>query len=110
MSRKSWDQVKAERLATDAAQDGYERARRAFEMGERVRLLREEHGLSQRELAERIGSTQPAIARLEAGGVMPSLGTLEKIAEALDTALVIEFQARKLPAPPSGKRRARASA
>lgn len=94
MSRKSWDQVKAERLATDAAQDGYGRARRAFEMGERVRLLREEHGLSQRELAERIGSTQPAIARLEAGGVTPSLGTLEKIAEALDTALVIDFQAR----------------
>lgn len=59
-----------------------------------MRLLREEHVLSQRELAERIGSTQPAIARLEAGGVSPSLGTLEKIAEALETALVIDFQAR----------------
>lgn len=110
MSRKNWDHVKAERLATDAARDGYERARRAFEMGERVRLLREEHGLSQRELAERIGSTQPAIARLEAGGVTPSLGTLEKIAEALDTALVIDFQARKAPAQATAKRRTRASA
>jgi transcriptional regulator with XRE-family HTH domain len=109
MSRKNWDQVKAERLATSAAAEGYEHARRAFQMGERVRLLREEHGLSQRELAERIGSTQPAIARLEAGGVTPSLGTLEKIAEALDTALVIDFQARKAPAPAIAKRRTRAS-
>ena len=110
MSARNWEQVKAERLAASAAGEGYERARRAFEMGERVRLLREEHGLSQRELAERIGSTQPAIARLEAGGVTPSLGTLEKIAEALDTALVIEFQARTLPAPTTAKRRTRASA
>ena len=110
MSGRKWEQVKAERLATDAARDGYEHARRAFEMGERVRLLREEHGLSQRELAERIGSTQPAIARLEAGGVSPSLGTLERIAEALGSALVIEFQARAMPAPTTAKRRPRASA
>lgn len=109
MSGKNWQQVKTERLATDEAQTGYERARRAFMMGERVRLLREEHGLSQRELAQRIGSTQPAIARLEAGGVTPSLGTLEKIAEALDTALVIDFEARKRPAStPTGRSRASA--
>lgn len=110
MSSRDWQQVKRARLTTETARDGYDRARRAFEVGERVRLLREEHGLSQRELAERIGSTQPAIARLEAGGVTPSLGTLERIAEALDTALVVEFRDRtKLPAK-APTRKAKASA
>lgn len=56
--------------------------------------LREEHGLSRRKLAERIGSTLPAIARREGGGITPILGTIERIAVALDAALVIEFRAR----------------
>jgi HTH-type transcriptional regulator/antitoxin HipB len=91
MARKSWDAVKAERGRSAAARAGYDRARQAFEIGEQVRALREEHGLSQRELAERIGSTQPAIARLEAGGVTPNLATLDRIATAVGSALVIEF-------------------
>lgn len=110
MSRKNWEAVKRERLSGAAAQDGYNGARRAFEMGERVRLLREDHGMSQRELAERIGSTQPAIARLEAGGVSPSLGTLERIAEALNRALVIDFQTRSALRPDASKRRTKAPA
>jgi transcriptional regulator with XRE-family HTH domain len=48
-----------------------------------IRALREKKGLSQRELAERIGTTQSAIARLEAGNVSPSLPTLDKVAQAL---------------------------
>lgn len=83
MARKSFSEIKGRRMGSEAAQGGYERARRAFELGERVRHLREERGLSQRELAEKIGSTQPAIARLEAGGVAPSIQTLERIAAAL---------------------------
>src|SRR4051794_7004377 len=88
---KSWQAVKSARLRSAGARAGYQQARQALAIGERVRLLREEHGLSQRELAERIGSTQPAIARLEAGGVSPSLATLDRIATAVGTALVIDF-------------------
>ena len=40
-------------------------------------------GLSQQRLADLIGSTQPAIARLEAGGVAIGLRSLERIADAL---------------------------
>jgi DNA-binding XRE family transcriptional regulator len=61
-----------DRLAAPAASAGYERARRAFELGEQLRALREAQHLSQAELARRMGSTQPAIARLEAGRVAPA--------------------------------------
>ncbi|HVC24438.1 MAG TPA: helix-turn-helix transcriptional regulator [Acidimicrobiales bacterium] len=48
-------------------------------------------GLSQRELAERLGTTQSAVARIGAGNVSPSLPTLDKIAEALEVELVVSF-------------------
>jgi len=48
--------------------------------------------MTQAELAARIGSTQPAMARLEAGGITPSLETLHRIAEALRLELVIDLR------------------
>ena len=51
-------------------------------------------GLSQRELAELTGTTQSAIARLEAGGRPPRIDTLLRIADALDCDLVVELQPR----------------
>jgi transcriptional regulator with XRE-family HTH domain len=56
-----------------------------------IHALREKRGLSQRELAERLGTTQSAVARLEAGNVSPTLPTLDKVAEALGVELVISF-------------------
>lgn len=103
-NRQNWSQLRAKRLSDPAAKAGYERARLAFDLAEQVRALRHDKGLSQEELARRIGSTQPAVARLEAGGLTPTLGTLERIAEALDLRLDIRF-ARV--ASPSKARRAR---
>ena len=45
--------------------------------------LRLKSGYSQRQLADVIGTSQPYIARLEAGQVKPQLDTLEKLAKAL---------------------------
>jgi transcriptional regulator with XRE-family HTH domain len=84
--------VKRDRKASIARRTGYRRAKEAFEISERVRQVREDRGLTQAELAARIGSTQPALARLEAGGVMPSLDTLHRIAEALGLELVVDLR------------------
>lgn len=46
------------------------------------------------ELAKRIGTTQSAIARLEGGGVSPSLSTLRRYAEATGTRLEVSLVAR----------------
>lgn len=93
MSRRDrWEDLRQDRLASPAASAGYQRAQRAFELGEQLRALREAQHLSQAELARRMGSTQPAIARLEAGRVAPSLDTLDRAAAALGVELVITFQ------------------
>ena len=91
MTRKSWDEVKRERADSPARRRGYERAGRTIRLAMEIHQLREKRGLSQRELAERLGTTQSAVARLEAGNVSPSLPTLDRVAEALGVELVVGF-------------------
>ena len=64
-------------------------------IAEQVADRRQELGLSQRELAELTGTTQSAIARLEAGGRPPRIDTLMRIADALDCDLVVELKPRR---------------
>ena len=91
MTRKTWDEVRRERADSPARRRGYERAGRTIRLAMEIHELREKRGLSQRELAERLGTTQSAVARLEAGNVSPSLPTLDKVAEALGVELVVSF-------------------
>jgi len=58
-----------------------------------LRKLRSRAGFSQRELAERIGSTQSAVARMEKGEAEPRFCTLEKLAEALGQDLLVYVKA-----------------
>lgn len=51
--------------------------------GQRIRAIRKAKGLSQRELAERLGRTTEAVSQLERGLYLPSYETLEGLAEAL---------------------------
>ncbi|MDE0516005.1 MAG: helix-turn-helix transcriptional regulator, partial [Acidimicrobiaceae bacterium] len=66
-------------------------ARLAIEVGEKVREARESVGLSQRELAARMSTSQAAVARLEAGGTSATLTTLHKAAAALGLELSIDL-------------------
>ena len=52
-------------------------------------------GLSQRELARLVGTTQSAIARLESGGRPPRIDTLLRIADALECDLHVELVPRE---------------
>ena len=53
---------------------------------------RADAGLTQTELAERMGTTQSAVARLEGGRSNPSMKTLERYGEATGTRLKISFE------------------
>ena len=59
----------------------------------RLRLLR---GMTQAELADKVGTRQPSIARLENGSSLPSLSFLERIAEALDAQVEIKITPKVL--------------
>jgi len=77
-----------ERLAR--AEDGWFFA----QIADQVTAQRRARGLSQSELAALCGTTQSAIARLEAGGRPPRIDTLLRVANALDCALVVELRPR----------------
>ena len=63
-----------------------------FEILDSIIKARESAGLTQEELAKRIGTKQPALSRLERGGFQKAnLETLRKIADALDVKLIIKF-------------------
>ncbi len=90
--RRNWREVKRARARSGSRTRGYRSAKEASDLAERVRSAREKVGITQADLAARIGSTQPAVARLEAGGVSPSLDTLSRIAAALDLELVVDLR------------------
>ena len=52
--------------------------------GDHLRKLRAAAGLTQRQLAARVGTSSAAISNIEAGNNAPTLGTLVRLADALD--------------------------
>jgi ribosome-binding protein aMBF1 (putative translation factor) len=76
------------RAVLAGAEDGWLFGQIANQVAER----RHERGLSQAELARRVGTTQSAIARLESGGRPPRIDTLLRIAAALDCELAVELR------------------
>ena len=99
MTRATIDDVKRRRLAamTPAERaefdETYEATRLALDVGDQVRAAREAAGVTQRELAARMGTSQAAVARLEAGGTGATLTTLQKVAAALDLKVTVELSA-----------------
>ena len=61
--------------------------------------MRELTGLSQRHLADRIGTSQPTLATLETGNRTPTLRTLMRVADATGFELVIGLRRPNNPAP-----------
>ncbi|MGI8825055.1 MAG: helix-turn-helix domain-containing protein [Chloroflexota bacterium] len=95
MSRRSWNDLRAQRLAAPDAEQAYEAASRAFRLGEEARRLRTAQGLSQKELAERMRVPQSVIGRLEASSVEPRLSTLDRVAHALGVELEVQFMTER---------------
>ena len=87
----AYEELPRERRGSEEYRQGYAEAGRAFMIGQAVRERRLALGLSQTELATRAGMTQPALSRLEAGGVVPTIPLLERISMALDADLIVDI-------------------
>ena len=79
----------------------YRKVRTRLARAEAVaRLLirfRMQHNLTQEQLAHLMGTSAPAISRLESGTHVPSLTTLSRLAEAVGEQLVIGFERTNAP-------------
>lgn len=83
-----WREIRTQRPSPAAREAAADEARiTAFR--ELVYRLRHDAGLTQAELAERMRTTQSAIARMEGGGTRPTIETLEKLATAVGADLVV---------------------
>jgi ribosome-binding protein aMBF1 (putative translation factor) len=98
MTRSSWKELQAKKLSSMTIEEraeydqAYGEAQLAAEVGERIHAAREAAGLSQRELARRMGTSQAAIDRLESGGVGATLTTLQRVATALGLEVNVELR------------------
>lgn len=88
-NHSSYEQIARQRRGSADYREGYDEARRAFLIGQAVRERRLALGLSQTELAAGASMTQPALSRLEAGGAVPTIPVLERIAVALGAELIV---------------------
>jgi len=81
-----WKTLQARRLAEtgDAgAHPEYEQAGRDLRLGDQLRAIRRSRNLTQKEVAERAGISQPALSRIELGGGVPDIETLRRLGNAM---------------------------
>ena len=91
-----WEDVKKKRR--ESATEARVGIEQDLDLGQLIYDLRTEAGLSQRELADKMGTTQSVISRLEeGGGARNRIDTLARVATALDRHLILSFP-EKVPA------------
>lgn len=69
----------------------YEEIGPEMEIAFAIAAARMHAGLTQQELAERVGTTQSVVSRWESGGSRPSTKSMQRIAEATQTRLKVEL-------------------
>lgn len=87
-------ELKKELMKNPAFKAEYDALEDEFCLARELIEARTNAGLSQAELAQRMGTTQSAIARLESGKAPPSMRTIERIAAATGTRAVVRLEPR----------------
>ena len=93
-------QLRTKALANAEVKAEYEKLADEFSLLDEFLKARAAQGLTQAQVAEKIGTTQSAVARMESGSGKhsPSLATLTKYADALGCKLVVRLVRRPRPA------------
>lgn len=89
---RTWKSLKKELLKNKKVVEEYKRLEPRYQFISQLIESRLKKGLTQEQLAKRIGTKQSAIARLESGSSNPSMAFLEKIAEAIGLKLIIQVR------------------
>jgi transcriptional regulator with XRE-family HTH domain len=95
---KTHDEMVANWMNDPKFKNEYDALEEEFNLFDAVLKARKRAGLTQAEIAARMGTKAPAVARIEAGGGSkhhsPSIATLRRYADAVGCKLKIEFVPR----------------
>jgi len=86
-----WKNIKKELLNNPIVREEYSKLQPEYEIISKLIEIRLKKNLTQKELAELLGTKQSGISRIENGGYIPSMKLIRKIAEILDCELKIEL-------------------
>ena len=86
-----WSQAKKIILKNKEVQNELKMNEAEYKIIEEIILARREKKLTQKDLAELIGTRQSNISRLESGNYNPSLGFLQKVASAMGKKLEVKI-------------------
>ena len=89
---KTLKTLKAELLADPKTRAEYDAVANEFEMARELIAARSRAGLTQGEVAERMGTTQSVVARLESGRQAPSMRTVQRYAQAVGARAVMHLE------------------
>lgn len=89
---KAWRQVRKKLLTDKELKKAYDVLGPQFAIIEKMIEKRLRQGLTQKELAARTGTKQSAISRFESGEYNPTLSFLGKLANALDTKIIVSIK------------------
>jgi predicted transcriptional regulator len=85
--------LKTRLLQDPATREQYDAQAPEFAIARELIAARTRAGLSQAEVAARMGTSQSSIARLESGHMLPSLRTLDRFARATGSRAVVRLEA-----------------
>ncbi len=88
---KKYQQFKKELLQDKEIKKAYQELEPEFFLIEKIIKKRIEKGLTQKELAKKLGTKQSAISRFESGTYNPSFMFLKKIANAMNVDLRVSL-------------------
>ncbi len=88
---KTWNTLKKELLQNSVVKKEYVRLAPRYEAISKLIAARIEHGITQKQLAIKMGTKQSAIARFEAGNINPTIGFLEKISSVMGYQLTVNI-------------------
>lgn len=88
---RNWEDLKKELLQDPEVKKAYDDLELEYNIIAQVIQKRLDKKMSQKQLAEKVGTKQSAISRLEGGNSNPSVAFLEKVAKALGGKLQISL-------------------
>lgn len=87
-----WKEFKRGLMKDSAFAKEYDSLGAEYDLAKSIISLRLQKGLTQKQLADQMNTTQSVVSRLESGSAKPSLATLERVARALDARLVARLE------------------